>query len=200
MQAGPTGGGEISMRCGKRTLETDINEEWIKSQNSRITREETNMNFDPRGSQNLITTGHFNNRVLGDFIINAVGVGRMVFGGTVLAAPLVTDMRTSAFDVSCALGNLSMITHVGSQLYSAGVKKWPDMGGLVGGVSSKAVTTIKQEAVVNIDMDAGAMIDMYSIGATKVKADGLVKIEAKGTVDIEATGNTSIRGAIINLN
>ena len=200
LQAGPTGGGEIAMRCGKRTLETDINDEWIKSQNIRVTSEETNMTYDPRGSQNLITTGHFNNRVLGDYVVNAVGVGRMIFGGVSLAAPLVTDMRTSAFDVSCALGNLSMITHVGSQLYSAGVKKWPDMGGLVGGVSSKAVTTIKQEAVVNIDMDAGAMIDMYSIGATKVKADGLVKVEAMGAIDIESTGITSIKGTIINLN
>ena len=185
LQAGPTGGGEITMRCGKRTLETDINDEWIKSQNIRVTTEETNMTYDPRGSQNLITTGHFNNRVLGDYVVNAVGVGRMQFGGTVLAAPLVTDMRTSAFDISCALGNLSMITHVGSQLYSAGVKKWPDMGGLVGGVSTKAMTTIKQDATVNVDIDAGAIATFKAKGVATVESEALMTVKG-AAVDIKA--------------
>lgn len=201
IQAGPTGGGEISMRCGKRTIETDINDEWIKSQNMRITREETNMNFDPRGTQNLITTGHLNHRVLGDYVLQSAGVGRMNFAGGTFAAPLVTDMRTSAFDISCVLGNLSMITHVGSILSSTGVKAWPDMGGIVGGISSQAVTTIKQAALLNVDIDAGVVASLDGVGAVTVASKALLTLQGL-MVDIKAaTGPININTpGIIMLN
>lgn len=192
LQAGPNGGGEISMVCGKRTLETDINEEWIKSQNSRITTEETALTFDPRGSQNLITTGHLNHRVLGDYVLSTVGVGRMIIGGGTLSVPLVTDMRTSAFNVECTVGNLSMITKVGSILSSAGVSKWPDMGGLVGGVSTKAATSMKQEATVNVDIEAQAMATFKAKGVATVESEALMTVKG-AAVDIKADG-------IININ
>ena len=202
LQAGPSGGGEIAMRCGKRTVETNVNDEWVKSQDMRITNEETNMQFDPRGSVNTVTAGHLNHKVLGDWKFQAMGVGRMLFTGGTMSVPLVKDMRTSALNIHCVKGNLSMMTNIGSMMYSSGNgPSWPKLGLKPGSVSLKAKTDIKQEALLNYEAKATAgKMDLEALGVATLKAIGGLTLEGTGDVDLKSEGLVRVSGTLIKLN
>ena len=86
-------------------------------------------------------------------------------------------------------------------LSSTGVKAWPDMGGIVGGISSQAVTTIKQAALLNVDIDAGVVASLDGVGAVTVASKALLTLQGL-MVDIKAaTGPININTpGIIMLN
>lgn len=202
LQAGPYGGGEIVQRCGSISTETNIDNKWVKSQSKSITTESTEMQYDPRASVNTVTAGHLNHKVLGDWDFIVTGVGQMKFIGTLLSMPLVTGTRKSALNIHCVRGNLSMMTNIGSMLYSAGNgPSWPSLGGMVGAITAKAKTNIKQEALVNYEAKAtGGLMNLEALGVATLKGTGGVTVEGSGTVDIKSEGEVRVNGTFIRLN
>ena len=67
-----------------------------------VAKEKTTMQYDPKGSDNLISAGHQNIKALGDQSISVAGVARLkVLGGT--SVPLVKDSRLSAYNIHCVI-------------------------------------------------------------------------------------------------
>lgn len=98
IQAGPSGGGEIQLNAGqiKQTADTSIEE--ILGQKSTTVAEKTDLQFDPRASVNIISPGHVNWQVLGDYQQNIGGVANIVATGLPSVPPLVED-RTNSYAI-----------------------------------------------------------------------------------------------------
>ena len=199
LQAGPSGGGKIVMKAGSVETEADISDRWIKSQDMTVAKEKTTMQYDPKGSDNLISAGHQNIKALGDQSISIAGVARLkVLGGT--SVPLVKDSRLSAYNIHCVRGNLSMLTNIGSVMTSAGNgPSWPSIDG-VGSVTVKAKTNIKQEALVNYEAKALAKMDLEAVGAATLKATGAVTVEGTASAMVKSGGVVTVQGTLIKLN
>ena len=61
-------------------------------------KEETTLTFDPRGSKNIVSRGHINHRILGDYAIKVDGyMDLQVMGGVPIGEPLIKN-RSSALN------------------------------------------------------------------------------------------------------
>ena len=70
----------------------------VDSSNTEV-KEETTSTFDPRGSKNIVTTGHLNHRILGDYALNVDGyMDLQVMGGVPIGKPLVEN-RSAALTI-----------------------------------------------------------------------------------------------------
>ena len=203
IQAGPEGGGEIVFNAGKVTTKTDIEDKVVTGQSLTISSESTDVQFDPRASKNIISPGHINHKVLGDYKLDVAGVGRLSFLGSTLSVPLVKDLRTNALNIHCVAGNIGMMTDIGSMFIQAGMgPKWPSLTDILpGAVTMTAKSNIQQEALVNYSAKATAgKMDLEALGVATLNATGGVTIDAEGAVDIKSKGITTITGTFIKLN
>lgn len=105
IQAGPNGGGSIQFNAGKITTNADSVENQITGQKTEISSESTDIQFDPRSSKNIMSTGHINWKILGDYQQTVSGVSNLVSVGGVVVPPLVED-RTTGFSVTTLSGGL----------------------------------------------------------------------------------------------
>jgi len=191
LQAGPEGGGEIAMSAGKITTTADVSDRWIKSQDMTVASEKTTMQYDPRGSDNIVTAGHQNIKALGDQSISVGGVARMKVLGLANGALLVKDSRLSAYNISCTRGNLSMMTSIGSIMTSAGSTSWPKLGLTAGSVSINASTAINQEAKTGYSaksltgMSLNALGSEFTMGGGSA-TDPTTKLPIGGEVELSA--------------
>tara|TARA_B100001996_G_scaffold353204_1_gene314400 strand:+ start:2670 stop:3845 length:1176 start_codon:yes stop_codon:yes gene_type:complete len=199
LQAGPNGGGKIVMKAGSVETETNISDRWVKSQDMTVASERTTMQYDPRGTDNLISAGHRNIKTFGDLSVQSGGVARLKVLG-LGSVPLVKDSRLSALNVHCVRGNLSMMTNIGSIMSSAGGGgSWPSING-VGSYTVKAKTNIKQEALINYEAKATGKMDLEAVGAATLKATGAVTVEGVASATVKSAGIVTVRGTFIKLN
>jgi len=184
IQAGPKGGGEIQLRAGTIKEDATNKETAIIGQKIDVgAGEETTLQFDPRASKNLVSSGHLMVKVAGDRKENIAGLSHTIVGGVTLSAPLVKN-RTSSLHFDVALGNASMNTKVGSLLFTVGGIKPPETFE-AGGISMSA---IKKFNVV-----ATQEAEFKSLGFDVTAAASGVNLTAVG-------GNVTIAGALIYLN
>ena len=62
-------------------------------------KEETTLTFDPRGSKNIVTRGHLNHRILGDYALKVDGyMDLQVDGGVPIGKPLIEN-RSAALTI-----------------------------------------------------------------------------------------------------
>lgn len=184
IQAGPTGGGEIQLNAGTIKETTSIKEEDVSGQKiSTGAAEETDIQYDPRASKNLISSGHLNVKVLGDRKENIGGLSHSVILGNAINLPLIKN-RTAGlvFDVQAL--NASISTKVGSLLFSIGGVSSPE-NFVAGGISMTALSDISMDAAKKIDAKATGMD--FNAGP-----DGISLISAGGDI--------TIAGALIYLN
>jgi hypothetical protein len=66
--------------------------------------EETSVQFDPRASQNIVSPGHVNWSILGDYKQWVGGVSQTIIAGKPSIPPLVKD-RLNSYSVKTILGN-----------------------------------------------------------------------------------------------
>jgi len=113
IQAGPSGGGEIQLNAGKikQTCQTSVEE--VLGQKSTTVAEKTDLQFDPRASVNIISPGHVNWQILGDYQQRVGGVSNTLISGAVLPTPLVKE-RTNTYSVKAVLGNASVDVAAGA--------------------------------------------------------------------------------------
>tara|TARA_B100000035_G_C21029030_1_gene567482 strand:+ start:2265 stop:3260 length:996 start_codon:yes stop_codon:yes gene_type:complete len=98
IQAGPSGGGEIQLNAGQIKQTADQSIEDILGQKSTTVAEKTDLQFDPRASVNIISPGHVNHQILGDYQVNVGGVANMLATGLPSTPPLVED-RTNSYAI-----------------------------------------------------------------------------------------------------
>ena len=104
IQSGSQGGGAIIMNAG--TVEKIVNQDKETILGQKMTfgvSEETSVQFDPRGSQNIVSPGHINWSILGDYKQWIGGVEQHIVAGGPGVPPLI-KARDSAYSVKTAIG------------------------------------------------------------------------------------------------
>jgi len=140
-------------------------------------KEETTSTFDPRGSKNIVTTGHLNHNILGDYSLQVDGyMDLQVMGGVPVGEPLVKN-RSAALTIG-----INGLKNGGNFYVFA--KGTVDVGSGLGGVagdlnlstlgkiqtSSTKETTIESNTGVNIEATTGDVTVKASQGNFDVEA------------------------------
>jgi len=207
LQAGPNGGGPITMQAGSITQVAANKEEYVIGQKMVVSSESTELNYDPRGTKALISPGHQSIKYMGDvkheivgaYLLNVTGIG---------TSPFITDKKTS-ININANVGDVKFGTLAGSMHISAtGGAKMPSLSGVKPGnitINSALGTSIKSstpllgkveidtgivdiKAGVNVDVEATTKLDLKGMTGVDIEATtGDLKLEAKiGGVDIDA--------------
>jgi len=183
IQAGPNGGGEIQLNAGKIKQTCDTSVEEVLGQKSTTVAEKTDLQFDPRASVNIISPGHVNWQILGDYQQTIGGVSKTEVAGAVLSAPLVIDRLTS-FSVDALLGNMSFTSVAGNITQTA----------TAGALTQFAGLALTSAATGFVNVAGGAGVDVTTV-LGDVSVESLV-----GSVSLKAKTDVKIQGAFIYLN
>ena len=155
-------------------------------------KEETTSTFDPRGSKNIVTTGHLNHNILGDYALQVNGyMDLQVMGGIPIGKPLVEN-RSAALTIGVNGlkngGKFFVFAHNDFQLASG-------MNVSGGGGDLTFVTTGKFETSSTLETKIQSDTDI-TVEATKG-----ITMEAKAdNITIDAKKDVVIEGAKIYLN
>ena len=172
----------------------------VNSSNSRtVLGEDKLYQFDPRATNHIVSFGHVNRRIFGDYKLKASGVGYMGFlGGPPLGFPHVKQ-RLNGFNLSVKAGNIGIETKLGA-------------------ISIKSMLSFTQEAktgAVKLTATAGlfkakalGVATLEGTGGFTVKGEGIGDIDAGGALNVKSTGPmlveskaaTTIKGLPIFLN
>ena len=195
--------GEIQLAGGQMTKVTVNDKSVILGQKMTFgAGEETSMQFDPRANISVVSTGHVNHRILGDYNLETGGVMHMKGAGGTFAAPLITDnrqfgLRMNTLTKSFYGGNVS--TQVNAPTVKIGGEKIPGKVEVNAtdyslDTSGKADMTIQGTSTYDV---TGKM----DIKGTDIEIKGAkTVVEGTGSLDLKSTGNVKITGALIYLN
>lgn len=188
IQAGSNGGGTIQMSAGTIEQIVDNKKDIVFGQKMTFgAGEETSVQFDPRASQNIVSPGHVNWSILGDYKQWVGGVSQTVIAGKPGTPPLI-KARDNSYSVNTLIGGAS-VKATDAILFSAGSLASITAGG-----------AIDQTAGASITQDAGAAITQTASTNISQTAGSAITQTAGTTISIAATGNVAITGALILLN
>jgi len=205
LQAGPEGGGPLTMHAGTITQIASNKEEYVIGQKMVVSSESTEVNYDPRGTKALISPGHQSIKYMGDVKHQIMGAYRLDVAG-ISTSPFIIDKKTG-IGINTKAGDIKFGTLAGSMHISAtGGAKMPSLDGIKPGT-------------ININSLLGANITSSSPLQGKVKIDtGTTEIKSSANVDVSAetgidlttntrdvtikatAGNVSVEGLLIYLN
>ncbi len=141
IQAGTAGGGAIIMNAGSIERTASQDKEIIFGQKMTFgVSEETKVQFDPRASQNIVSPGHINWSILGDYKQWIGGVEQHIVAGGPGLPPLI-KARDSTYSVK---------TTIGGQTYDS-------------------TDFISVKAGLNYNMTAGGIANLTATGAMNIK-------------------------------
>ncbi|AIX20475.1 baseplate hub and tail lysozyme [Synechococcus phage ACG-2014e] len=141
IQAGTAGGGAIIMNAGSIERTASQDKEIITGQKMTFgVSEETKVQFDPRASQNIVSPGHINWSILGDYKQWIGGVEQHIVAGGPGLPPLI-KARDSTYSVK---------TTIGGQTYDS-------------------TDFISVKAGLNYNMTAGGIANLTATGAMNIK-------------------------------
>lgn len=141
IQAGTAGGGAIIMNAGSIERTASQDKEIIAGQKMTFgVSEETKVQFDPRASQNIVSPGHINWSILGDYKQWIGGVEQHIVAGGPGTPPLI-KARDSTYSVK---------TTIGGQTYDS-------------------TDFISVKAGLNYNMTAGGIANLTATGAMNIK-------------------------------
>ena len=165
--------------------------------------EETTVQFDPRANQSVVSPGHINRVIAGDYKKFVGGVSNVTVAGGTFAVPFVKD-RSATYSVKSVLGNISTNALVGATLVNSGGAYTNIVGGAAVIAASGAATMTAGgigtfAASGNMNVSGGGATTLSGVGATTVSSGAAVAITA--TADVSITGaNVRLTGALIYLN
>lgn len=141
IQAGTGGGGAIIMNAGSIEKVTNQDKEIITGQKMTFgVSEETSVQFDPRASQNIVSPGHINWTIAGDYKQWIGGVEQHIVAGSPMNIPLI-KARDSTYSVKTTLG----------------------------GQTYDSTDFISVKAGLNYNMTAGGIANLTAVGAMNIK-------------------------------
>ena len=171
----------------------------VTSSNTEV-KEETTSTYDPRGSKNIVTTGHLNHSILGDYALQVDGFMDLQVQGKSFNIMLVEN-RSAALTIGINGqkngGKFSVFTSNTFAL-SSGMNLEGDQGDLnlttLGKFHTTSYKESKIEATTKVELDATTKVD--------IKGKTGVDIEATtGDVNVEAkAGDFNVKGVKIYLN
>ena len=189
---------------GLEKSKVDSVEEEVTSQRTSEVKEDTQKQYDGRASQNVVGSGHINQRVQGDYQLQVDGIANVQIMANQVKAPLVTRMgnvglnigvnsskgesygarlSASAFiDIQAGSGNISLSTARGIHLDTQVMET--DQG-----VDGKD-TTAAEVGEIKFDAAKGFNVKAWKEDInleTDKTAGGDVKIKSQKGVEIEAT-------------
>jgi len=222
IQAGGDGSGSIIFAAGEVMHLMDNEKKIVLGQSMKFgVKEATEISFDPRSNHTILSPGHLNHKVLGDYKQWTGGIYQQIIGGIVPAPPFIqpriydysvttvkgkTAFRSGQkFSVDAVLGGIDMEALAGDVAMKATAGKM-DLEAL--GVGTlKATGGITLEGDGDFDIKTQGKLDMSAPGGTKIdtaagfNVDSSGPVSLKGTaMDIEGSGNVTIKGALIFLN
>jgi hypothetical protein len=107
IQAGSGGGGTITMNAGSIEKITTNDKDIVTGQSVEFgVSEKSTISFDPRASVNVVSPGHVNHKILGDYKQWVGGIEQHIIANGLSAPPLVKD-RTNSYSVT-SVGPISM--------------------------------------------------------------------------------------------
>ena len=173
LQAGPNGGGPITMQAGSITQVASNKEEYVLGQKMVVSSESTEVNYDPRGTKALISPGHQSIKYMGDVKHQVMGAYRLDVAG-VSTSPFILDKKTG-IAINTKAGDFKIGTSAGSMhIMATGKKVCPSFDGIKPGT-------------VNINSLLGTNLTSTSPALGKVKIDtGTTEIKSSANVDISA--------------
>ena len=173
IQAGPSGGGEIQLNAGQIKQTADQSIEDILGQKSTTVAEKTELQFDPRASVNIVSPGHLNHQILGDYQQNIGGVANIKVLGKPSVPPLIEE-RTSSYSLTTVAGGVTL--------------------------TSASLFNINAGKTTFTTADFDLISALTSIKTADVSVDS-AKVDIVGSGDVSITGaNVKITGALIYLN
>ena len=173
LQAGPNGGGPITMQAGSITQVASNKEEYVLGQKMVVSSESTEVNYDPRGTKALISPGHQSIKYMGDVKHQVMGAYRLDVAG-VGTSPFILDKKTGIV-ITTKAGDFKLGTTLGSMhIMATGKLACPSFDGIKPGT-------------VNINSLLGTNLTSTSPALGKVKIDtGTTEIKSSANVDISA--------------
>ena len=182
---------------GMKKSIVDSSDEIVSQKLSEV-KEDTTVSFDPRASKNIVSRGHINHRVLGDYSMQVDGyMDLQVMGGIPVGEPLIKN-RSSAL-------NFGINGEKNGGKFFVFAKGAVEIGSGIGGTGDLNLTTLGK---IQLDSTKETIIE----STTEVKLDATTKVDIKGKtgVDIEATtgdvnveakaGDFNVKGIKIYLN
>ncbi len=189
---------------GLEKRKVDNVEEEVTSQRTSEVKEDTSKQYDGRASQNVVGSGHINQRVKGDYALTVDGIADIQVMCADVKAPLITRMgnvglkigvnshkgknygailsASSFFEIGAGSGNLTLSTargiHLDTQVFETNQ-------GLNGRDTNAAGI-----GEIKIDAKDGFTVNAWKGDATietDKTAGGKVKIKGKEGVEVEAT-------------
>lgn len=205
IQAGSNGGGAIQMYASSIEKVANNDKEVITGQKMVFgAGEQTSVQFDPRSSQNIISPGHINWKVLGDYKQWVGGVSQTIVAGSPVATPLIKD-RTSTYATTATIGNMSInavsgifnaIASTSANIISAGTAK-------VEGTTSSSILSagsVNVTGTTSTSIASTGTLDLNGGVNTNITSGGTTNITSGAAVNITGVGNVNIKGALIFLN
>ena len=222
IQAGGDGSGSIIFAAGEVLHLMDNEKKVILGQSMKFgVKEATEISFDPRSNHTILSPGHLNHKVLGDYKQWTGGIYQQIIGGIVPAPPFiqpriydysVTTMKGKTafrsgqkFSVDAVLGGIDMEAVAGDVLLKAKEGKM-DLEALgVGTLKATGGVTIEGDG--DFDIKTQGKLDMSAPKGTKIDTEAGFDVDSSGpvslkgtTMDLEGSGDVTIKGALIFLN
>ena len=222
IQAGGDGSGSIIFAAGEVMHLMDNEKKIVLGQSMKFgVKEATEISFDPRSNHTILSPGHLNHKVLGDYKQWTGGIYQQIIGGIIPAPyafvqPRLYDYSVTTvkgktafrsgqkFSVDAVLGGIDMEAYAGDVAMKATAGKM-DLEALgVGTLKATGGVTIEGDG--DVDITTKGKMDITSTGPMKIKgstmgveADGSLTIDG-ATVDVTGSGDVSIKGSMIFLN
>lgn len=157
IQSGSAGGGSITLNAGNIEKTTNNDQENILGQ--RLTfgvSEDTTLSFDPRANQSIVSPGHINWKILGDYSQWVGGVSQQIIAGKPGTPPLV-KARDTTYSVNSLLGGASI--------------KAADAVAIVAGgaFSANAGGSASMAAGLNANVTAAGIVNVIGVGNVNIK-------------------------------
>ena len=169
------GAGAINMFGGIVQTVTDTKNDFVMGQSKlRNFGEITDVQYDPRGTTNIITTGHINRKIVGDYELWSAGIMSIKAAGTVSMIPLVLN-RLNTLKISTGIGNVS-IDPSGSFLVDAKLS-----------AEIKSLTKMELEST-------GGSFKLKGSGTSDIDAKGGLNIDSVNDINIETPARVKIKG------
>ena len=169
------GAGAINMYGGIVQTVTDTKNDFVMGQSKlRNFGEITDVQYDPRGTTNIITTGHINRKIVGDYELWSAGIMSIKAAGTVSMIPLVLN-RLNTLKISTGIGNVS-IDPSGSFLVDAKLS-----------AEIKSLTKMELEST-------GGSFKLKGAGTSDIDAKGGLNIDSMNDINIETPARVKVKG------
>ncbi len=190
IQAGGDGSGSITFAAGEVLHIVDNKKEIILGQSMKFgVKEDTEISFDPRSNHTILSPGHLNHKVLGDYKQWTGGIYQQIIGGIVPAPPFIQP-RIYDYSVTTVKGKTAFRS--GQKFSVDAVLGGIDMEALAGDVAIKA-------AAGKMDLEALGVGTLKATGGVTVDGTGDVDIKTEGKMDITSTGPMKIKGSIMDI-